>query len=283
MTRSRTAYGAIALLILPLAACATKAPRPSGFLTSYSGLENKKALRAGMEVRRDPRALAQVSKVAIAEPVIAPGVDVAWMTDKSREAVLREIEAQLCFELSERYEIVEKPGPDAALVRSAVTRVRSTGAAGSAASAIAGVFIPGPIGVRMPGATGGLAAEAEMLRGGRQVAAIIWSRNANTIGTDNPSLSEIGDALQFAEPFGDAVGKTMEPDKAEKRKIDSDNDPCARFGARIRPEGFVAKLATGLYVPELSAAKDPEKAEQKAQEKEAEAEAKAAKKEDEKK
>jgi len=253
----------VPVLCLTLAACATKPPKPSGFLGSYRGLEDKEALRAGMMVRRDPAALAKVRKVSIAPAVIAPNVDVDWIGEKERSLILREMDAQLCFELSERYEIAPEPTKDAAIVRAAVTRVKPTGTAGSAASAVVGIFIPGPVGVRVPGTTGKLAAEAEMLSGGRQVAAIIWSRKANTVGTDNPSFSDIGDALQFMEPFGDAVGKTFEPDKVEKKKIEAETDPCARYGPRMRPEGFLAKLATGVYVPELSGAKDKEKVEEK--------------------
>jgi hypothetical protein len=77
-------------------------------------------------------------------------------------------------------------------------------------AAVANAFIPGPGTVRVPGTTGGLAAEAELLdaRGG-QAAAIAWARNANVLGTDSPSLSRVGDALQMAEPFADAVGDTF--------------------------------------------------------------------------
>ena len=37
-------------------------------------------------------------------------------------------------------------------------------------------------------------------------------------------------------------------------------DPCAQFGPRFRPEGFLAGLASGLYVPEMSGAKAVPKA-----------------------
>jgi hypothetical protein len=144
-------------------------------------------------------------------------------------------------------------------VRAAVTEVDATGRAGSAASAAAEVFIPGPIGVRPPGSTGGLSAEAEMVgKNGRQLAAITWSREAMEIGADNPALTRIGDALQFAEPFADATAKAMTPPKSKKREIGKP-DPCAEYGPRFRPEGFLAKLVTGLYVPEMSAAKEPKK------------------------
>ena len=45
---------------------------------------------------------------------------------------------------------------------------------------------------------------------GRQLAAMTWTRNATPIGTDNPSLSRVGDALQFVEPFADDAAIAIE-------------------------------------------------------------------------
>jgi len=89
---------------------------------------------------------------------------------------------------------------------------------------------------------------------GRQAAALVWNRNATPIGTDDPSLSRIGDALQFAEPFGDTVGAVMTPPDRKRRKI-GDPDPCAEYGPRFRPGGWLASFATGLYIPAASGAK----------------------------
>ena len=140
-------------------------------------------------------------------------------------------------------------------VRAVVSRIGATGRAASAASAASGFFIPGPIGLRVPGTLGGLAAEAELLAANDQgqAAAILWSRDAQAVGTDNPSLSRVGDAVQLAEPFGDAVGDAFSPEDREVRAI-ADPGPCARFGPRFRPEGVAAGFLTGLYSPELSGA-----------------------------
>lgn len=243
------------LMLLPLAACASTPPPHSGFLAGYQGLQPKSALRAGIYQRRDVTGLEQVRKVAILPPTFALGVETDWMGEAGKTAILREVEAQLCFELSERYEVAPAPAADAATVRTAVTRVRPTGRTGSAAAAAVGILIPGPVGVRAPGALGGLAMESEMLVAGKQVAAIVWSRKASALGTDNPSLSRIGDALQFAEPFADAAAKAMRAKGAERRRIDPKADPCAAYGPRFRPAGWAARFATGLYVPELSGAK----------------------------
>ena len=135
-------------------------------------------------------------------------------------------------------------------VRAAVTGVEATGQVSSTVSAASAWFIPGPIGIR-PGGLGGLAAEAELLVGDRQAVAIVWARRANAVGTDTPSLSRVGDALQFAEPFADDSAAAMTAQGRVSPGV-ADPDPYARFGARTQPIGFLARFATGLYVPEVS-------------------------------
>jgi hypothetical protein len=165
------------------------------------------------------------------------------------------MDAQLCFELTERYDLAATPDEADAEVRAFVSAVQPTGRIGSAVSAASSFFIPGPIGLRAPGTLGGLAAEAEMLdRAKRQVAAITWNRRATPVGTDDPSFSRVGDALQFAEPFADDAAKAMTAEGVKTRKP-ADPDPCATYGPRIRVEGFLAKFATGLYMPEMSGAR----------------------------
>ena len=247
-----------ALSLLLLGACTTAAP-PSGFLSSYEGLKAREnPLRTVVSEGRDAQALRAVRTAAIEPTTFVASSELAWMTEGERALLAREIDAQLCFELSERYFVTPggagAPAADAR-VRAAVTAAQPTGRVGSAVSAAAGFFIPGPIGVRAPGTVGALSVEAEMLSpDGRQLAALAWSRAATPIGTDAPSLSRIGDALQFAEPFADDAAKVMSPPEAVSRQIPQP-DPCAAYGPRIRPEGFLAKVVTGLYVPQASGAR----------------------------
>ena len=49
----------------------------------------------------------------------------------------------------------------------------------------------------------------------------------------------------------------MTPQGLKSRPIPKP-DPCAEFGGRFRPEGWAAKFATGLYVPQMSGAKAEE-------------------------
>lgn len=249
-----------AAIVLPLllTACASPATK-SGFLSTYDGMAPRTdTVRAKVTQRRDEARLAGIQKVALEPAVLA--ANAPWLTAPERRLLLREIDAQLCFELSERYEIVQRSA-GAHRVRAAVTAVEPTGRVSSAASAAASFFIPGPLGLRAPGTLGSLAAEAELLDGDQQIAAIAWNRAATPVGTDNPSLSRVGDALQFAEPFADAAAAAMTAPGAQPRKIGTP-DPCAQFGARFRVEGFAAKFATGLYVPEMSGAKASEVADE---------------------
>jgi hypothetical protein len=241
-------------LLLALSACATAPAEKGRFLTSYDQLTPRDGtVRVSMLERKAGPEAAAVRTVRLLPAEAHGGHD--WLSDEERKILLRELDAQLCFEVSERYAIAQGAAPADAEVRAAVTRVKPTGRVGSAASAAASFFIPGPIGVRAPGSTGGLAAEAEMVgRDGQQLAALVWSRNATVVGTDNPSLSRIGDALQYAEPFADAAAAAMTPAEL-KPPGPPEPDPCAEYGPRIRPEGWLAKFATGLYVPQMSGAR----------------------------
>lgn len=246
----------VLLAALSLGACAT-AGKPSGGLSSYEGLTPRTGtLRTGIAERKSEAELAAVRRVFVEPARLASGEPTAWLTDKERTLLLREMDAQMCFEITERYELTYDPAQADARVRAIVTRVKPTGRVASTASAAAGFFIPGPIGLRVPGTLGGLGAEAEMVTsGGQQLAALVWNRDATAVGTDDPSLSRLGDALQFVEPFADVAAATMTPKGLKSRKIASGEDPCAQYGPRFRPEGFLAGFASGLYVPEMSGAK----------------------------
>jgi hypothetical protein len=109
---------------------------------------------------------------------------------------------------------------------------------------------------RVPSSTGGLAVESELLSpDGRQVAAMLWTKNAGIVGRTKPSLSRAGDALQLAEPLGDKVAKAFASDDRPKIKLGK-VDPCKRFGSRKNigrtlASGVVGG-ATGLYMPQVA-------------------------------
>ncbi|MDO9078311.1 MAG: DUF3313 family protein [Brevundimonas sp.] len=239
------------LVVCGLAACQTAPNANSGFLSAYDRLEAQEGtVRASIRQHRDETRASGIEQVWL-EPTVLIGSVGGSLTDEDRALVLREVDRQVCYEISERFTLTASP-EGAARVRTAVVRIDRTGPAGSAVAAVATAFIPGPGTVRVPGTTGGLAAEAELLDAvGRQAAAIAWARNANVLGTDSPSLSRVGDALQMAEPFADAVGDAFAPADRPVRPI-AEPDPCGRFGPRNQPGGFLTRLVTGLYVPEVN-------------------------------
>lgn len=233
-----------------LSACQT-APAPNaGFLSSYDRLETKEGtLRVSVRERRDDGLAAAIERLFIQPAHLAEGA-AEGVAANDVALVLGEVDRQACYELSRRFTVLPTAEPEAATVRIAVTRIAPTGAVGSGLSAVASVFIPGPVGIRPPGSTGMLAAEAEMLTvDGAQAAALAWARSANVVGMDNPSLSRVGDALQFAEVFGDQVAESFAPAERKARPV-AEPDPCERFGPRDQPGGFITRLVTGLYVPE---------------------------------
>jgi len=237
-----------------LAACHTTPAPSSGYLASYDGLDPRGSRSAAIQQRRDDAASDAVVSVFLQPAVFSPGVG-EQLTPGERARVLSEVDRQICFEMSERFAIAPDPTDDSATVRTAVVRVHATGRLGSAASAAVGYFVP-ILDVRVPATTGGLAIESEMLEAGsdRQIAAISWARNAQYVGRDSPSLSRIGDALQMAEPMGDAVGDAF-ASKARKVQDIPRPDPCAAFGPRRNISRTVAGFAvgqfTGLYHPEV--------------------------------
>ena len=234
--------------------CASADVTRSGFLSDYSKLEPRTdTVRAKVAQYRNEPLLQQINRIWI-EPTVLVGDIGEGITEEEKAIIVREIDRRICFAVSDRFEIADQAEQGAGRLRAAASRVQPTNAVGSSASAVANFFIPGPLGVRVPGSTGGLAAEAELLApDGQQAAAVIWARDAQVVGTESPSLSRIGDAHQLTGAFASIVAQAVEPQ--EREKVDKgDTDPCARFGPRIRPEGFVSRFITGLYTPSLSGA-----------------------------
>ncbi|HEX8470215.1 MAG TPA: DUF3313 domain-containing protein [Brevundimonas sp.] len=249
--------GAVAgvLCATTLAACHTTAAPSSGYLSAYDGMEKAGRTGVALTQRRDDVASDNVRMVFIEPAAFAPNVGAA-LSDNERTMVLSEVDRQICFEVSERFTIASSPAPDTATIRTAVVRLQPTGRIGSAVSAAVGYFVP-VVSLRPPMTTGGLAVESELLEAGtgRQIAAIAWARNAQYVGRDSASLSRVGDALQMAEPMGDAVGDAFSS-KARKVNDIPAVDPCAAFGSRRdigrTAAGIAFGAVTGLYSPEVA-------------------------------
>ena len=236
---------------LAVTACQTAPVNNAGFLSRYDGLVTREdTIRASIRQRRDDGEAAKVESVFV-EPAVLVGDAGTGLSEDEKAQVLREVDRQICYEVSERFTLAGGPTGSARL-RTGVVGIRPTGGAAGGVAAIANAVIPGPGTLRVPGTTGGLAVESELLsQSGSQIAALAWARNANVVGTDTPSLSHVGDALQLAEPLGDTVGDTISQPERQVRDI-AQPDPCAAYGPRTQPAGFVARMVTGLYVPQIN-------------------------------
>jgi hypothetical protein len=252
-------YVSMVVVLLSTSACQTSPVAPSGYLSTYAGVvpqSGRAAKKKGARKHRDDAASDAIQSVYIEPAVLALKVQTE-LSDKEKGMVLRELDRQICFEVSERFLIASAPSPEAGTIRTAVVQLRSTERIGSIAAAAVDYFNPLPlINFRVPGTTGGLGVETELVNSsGRQVAALLWNRRTGFLGGTDPSLSRAGDALQIAEPLGDAVGKAFATKKRPKIKIHKP-DPCERFGSRRNISRMVANGLvgnfTGLYAPQIA-------------------------------
>lgn len=252
-------------LVVALAAtsaCQNSPSVRSGFLSTYGSLPSGELNRKASAYHRDDVASDTVKTVFIEPAIIADDLETE-LSAEDRAMVLREVDRQICFEVSERFLIASDPGPTAGTIRTAIVRLKSNSRVGSVAAAAVDFVNPIPVvNFRVPASTGGLAVESELLApDGRQVAAMLWTKNAGIVGRVKPSLSRAGDALQLAEPLGDRVGKSFASKDRPWIKIGK-IDPCARFGARKnvkrRLASGVVGGVTGLYMPQVAGTSGPE-------------------------
>ncbi|SEQ99108.1 DUF3313 family protein [Sphingobium sp. YR768] len=249
-------YGGLVAILAATSACQSSPAAQSGFLSSYAGLPAAEAKRNASAHHRDDAASDAVQMVFIQPAVIAPDIETE-LSAEEKAMVLREVDRQICFEVSERFVIAAEPAPGAGTIRTAIVRLQSNSRVGSVAAAAVDFVNPVPlVNFRVPSSTGGLAVESELLApDGRQVAAVLWTKNAGIVGRTKPSLSRAGDALQLAEPLGDRVADAFASEDRPKLKI-ADPDPCARFGSRRNITRGVANGVvggvTGLYMPQVA-------------------------------
>lgn len=251
----------LAVAALAISGCQSGPAAKFGHLSSYAGLPAPAKAGKGSASRRNDQASDALGTVFIAPTRIAPGVT-SEFSDEERAMILREVDRQICFEVSERFALSPEPDRSAGTIRTTIVRLQTNSRVGSVAAAAVDFVNPVPVlGFRVPSTTGGLAIESELLGpDGKQIAAVLWSRNAGWIGRTKPSLSRAGDALQLAEPLGDAVAKSFATKARPKIEL-ADKDPCERFGSRKNIKRTLASGvmsgATGLYMPQVAGTSVP--------------------------
>jgi hypothetical protein len=246
----------LAAISLATAGCQSSPAARSGYLSSYAGLPEPEQVRKSSISHRDDAASDALGAVFIQPARIAAGVE-SEFSDEEKAMILREVDRQICFEVSKRFLVASEPAPGVGMIRTAIVRLQTNSRVGSVAAAAVDFVNPVPVlGFRVPATTGGLGIESELLSPeGQQVAAVLWSKNAGWVGRTKPSLSRAGDALQLAEPLGDTIAKGFATKDRPKLKI-GDVDPCERFGSRKNIGRTVANGVvggvTGLYAPQVA-------------------------------
>jgi hypothetical protein len=225
--------------------CVSATATQSGFLQGYDRLVAAQNAGAAEALTfRDAAALAGVQRISLAPAIAHPSLSGAWRVE-DLSPLLWEVDAQLCRELAEQFEITTDPS--ALQVRVAVTAVQRTGQPSSLPAAAANQALPGPGSFRLPVGLGGLAAEAEVIDPlkGTTAAQIVWARRAQ-VAFSTASLSPVGDAHQLAEPFADAVAGVLRTEGTAPSPTRTP-EVCPGFqdGATGR---FLASRLTGLHL-----------------------------------
>ncbi|MBA4035191.1 MAG: DUF3313 domain-containing protein [Bradyrhizobium sp.] len=209
-------WAVVATLSLMAAGCATAPLERSGSLASYANLTPSDGLLTKSQVSIS-KADVLAAKTLRIEPAAFTGAAATepLFSDKQRSLIKNTVNRAMCSALGERFRIV---GPTEAAdlsVRAVITHMAPTDATAAGVSKVAsvvpsivapGVPIPVP---RLPIGLGSLSAEAEARdRSGKQKAAMIWARGANSF-TSPPRVSSDGDAYDLASAFGDDFGKLL--------------------------------------------------------------------------
>ncbi len=249
-----------------LGACATKPPTQTGFLSDAGSAQpdlerQADGVRAQVRKNRNMAVLGQVAqtgKVAILPSTIHPDSQIPEsITPASRMLVIQELDKQLCFHLSRRFEIVTPETPGAARVQAVVTRLQETNAAASVASSAVSFLLPAGS-VRLPVGRGGLSVEARLDSvDGARGASMAWSRGAGVL-MDDGSLSQVGDAHRFTKDFANSFSTFLVADGTPKRDI-AKPDPCAQFGPRLDIARIAAGGVSGLHIVGKSKESTPTK------------------------
>ncbi len=197
---------------LVMAGCSTVPLKEAGTLTSYGSLGAVKGKLGKSRSFVDGPALAGVKTVSISPTSYSPGAFARVKQREDRALVANALDRAMCVSLSDKYQVVPIGQPADLTVRAVVADLVPTdkAMAGVSTAVTLGSGAVLPVSVpRLPLGLGGLAVEAEALdRNGVQRAAMVWSRGANSI-TNNPRVSEVGDAYSLASTFGNDFSKML--------------------------------------------------------------------------
>jgi Protein of unknown function (DUF3313) len=262
--QSLLAFLLVMAIAVSLSGCASAPLTRSGALSSYDNMTPSDGLLAKSLVRVSKDDVLAARTVRIVPTAFAQAAS-PTLSREQRMLVANAIDRAVCIGLSERFQVVAPDQPADLTTSVLVTQAAPTDEVAAGASKVVSV-VPSALGVpapvpRLPIGLGSLTLEAEAKdRAGRQQAAMIWARGANSF-TNSPTLSRAGDAYDLAGSFaGDfsqllitgasPFGKT--PSLPSLDKIASSlggkpkYDTCEAFG---RDPGVVGMVAGRLGLP----------------------------------
>lgn len=199
-------------LAIGLAGCSSVPLTESGSLSSYDSLGPVEGRFTKSRTFLDTPALLAAQSIAISKTRLSPLAYSRIHDTGNDKLVSNALDRALCIDLSDKYRVVG-PGETADItVQAVITDIVPTSKAAAGLSTVAtlGTSVVLPVGVpRLPIGFGGLAVEAEAVdRDGVQRAAIVWSRGANSI-TNEPRVSEVGDAYELASSFATHLSEML--------------------------------------------------------------------------
>lgn len=262
--RSVLAFGFSVAIAVLLSGCASAPLTKGGSLSSYDNMTPSDGMLAKSLVRVSKDNVLAARTVRIVPTLFSPAAS-PTLSNEQRTLVANAVDRALCVGLSDRFQVVGPSQPADLTTRVVVTQAAPTDEVAAGASKIVSV-VPAAFGVpaivpRLPVGLGSLALEAEAQdRAGRQQAAMVWARGANSF-TNSPMVSTAGDAYDLAgsfaadfsqllatgaSPFGkapsipslDRIGSSL----GSKPKYDA----CEAFG---RGPGLVGTVAGNLGLP----------------------------------
>lgn len=232
--------------------CESLPLRQTGALQSYAGLERSDGLATQALVRADAAGLKVARSIRVLPTAFALGARGAnsALTERQWRLVGNAVNRSLCIGLSDRFTLVNGDKPADLTVRVIVTDLRTTNEVTAGISKGATIIpallqVPVPV-PRLPVGLGGLSAEAEARdSAGGQVAAMVWSRQAQIIGS-SATVSKIGDAYSLADELGQDFSRLVSEGKSPFGQLpsfpssgragaalglDPDQSACRDFGA----------------------------------------------------
>lgn len=233
----------IAAAALLLNACAS-APRPAApaFATERT-LQTVSAERH-LTVSRyvDASALAQARSFSLPSVSIAPEATLDKVSTEQAALVANRAARDLCTRLARHFVLREDSAQADLRLDLQLTAIVPTSRGSAGASAVLGVFVPGPF--RLPAGLGGLAVDSAVRNAaGEDVLIERWARGANAV-MDDARVSTIGDAYQLAGSYARELAAVLaEPEKGQRRNV-LDRE-VIRAGRRLCAQSFGAANMAG--------------------------------------